>query len=139
MLNYQNNYVGNLKIMSNAAKNFDILANQFECCILHNYFDSSIYWVINNAVFLYVRNPLTQFADFSDATKVSMNNQIQASRLVSQQLRWDFVPPGFAERPRALRIFQDEARLLGCSFRLGISVTTVDIGLRLLSDPHILL
>jgi len=27
--------------------------------------------------FLYVRNPLTQFADFSDGTQVSMNDQIQ--------------------------------------------------------------
>jgi len=65
-----------------------------------------------------------------------LNDQIQASRLIPQQLRWDFVPPGFAGRPRqALQIFQDEARLLGCSFRLGISKTTVDTGL--LSDPHI--
>jgi len=29
---------------------------------------------INNAVFLYVRNPLTQFADFFDCTQLSMNS-----------------------------------------------------------------
>jgi len=44
-----------------------------------------------------------------------LNDQIQASRLVLQQLRWDLVSSGFAGRPRA-QIFQDEARLLGCSF-----------------------
>jgi len=51
-----------------------------------------------------------------------------------------FIPPGFAGRlRRALQIFQDEIRLLGCSFRLEISGITVDTDLRLLSDPHILL
>jgi len=33
-----NNFVGTLKIMSNAAKNFDILATSLN--VLHNYFDS---------------------------------------------------------------------------------------------------
>jgi len=61
---------------------------------------------------------------------------IQAFRLVPQELRWDFVPPGFAGPRRALQIFQDEARLLDCNFRLGISETTVDTGLRLLSDSR---
>jgi len=36
-LDYQNNFVGTLKIMSNATKNFDILATSLS--ILHNYFD----------------------------------------------------------------------------------------------------
>jgi len=35
MLAHQNNYVGNSSMMSNAAKNLDILA-------LHNYFDGPI-------------------------------------------------------------------------------------------------
>jgi len=39
-LNHQNNFVGALNIMSNAAKNFDILATSLN--VLHNYFDSSI-------------------------------------------------------------------------------------------------
>jgi len=39
MLDHQNNFVGILKIMSNAAKNFDILATSLS--VLHNYFDSS--------------------------------------------------------------------------------------------------
>jgi len=30
LLNHQNNFVGSLKIMSNAAKNFDILATSVE-------------------------------------------------------------------------------------------------------------
>jgi len=38
LLDYQNNFVGTLKIMSNAAKNFDILA--IGLSVLHNYFDS---------------------------------------------------------------------------------------------------
>jgi len=37
--NNQNNFVGTLKIISNTAKNFDILAAGLS--ILHNYFDSS--------------------------------------------------------------------------------------------------
>jgi len=37
--NRQNNLVGTLKIMSNAAKNFDIRATSLN--VLHNYFDSS--------------------------------------------------------------------------------------------------
>jgi len=39
LLGHQNNFVGILKIMSNAAKNFDILA--ISLSVLHNYFDSS--------------------------------------------------------------------------------------------------
>jgi len=40
LLDHQNNFVGNSKIMSNAAKDFDILATDLST--LHNYFDSSI-------------------------------------------------------------------------------------------------
>jgi len=39
LLDHQNNFVETLKIMSNSAKNFDILATGL--CVLHNYFDSS--------------------------------------------------------------------------------------------------
>jgi len=39
LLDHQNNFVGILKIMSNAAKNFDIRATSLS--VLHNYFDSS--------------------------------------------------------------------------------------------------
>jgi len=39
IMDYQNNFVGTLKIISNAAKNFDILATNSR--VLHNYFDSS--------------------------------------------------------------------------------------------------
>jgi len=39
LLNHQNNFVGILKIMSNATENFDILATSLG--ILHNYSDSS--------------------------------------------------------------------------------------------------
>jgi len=39
LLDYQNNFVGILKIMSNAAKTFDILATSLS--VLHNYFNSS--------------------------------------------------------------------------------------------------
>jgi len=39
LLSHQNNFVETLKIMSNVAKNFDILATSLS--ILHNYFDSS--------------------------------------------------------------------------------------------------
>jgi len=39
LLDHQNNFVGILKIMSDAAKNFDILTTSLN--ILHNYFDSS--------------------------------------------------------------------------------------------------
>jgi len=35
LLNHQNNFVGTLKIISNAAKNFDILAISFS--VPHNY------------------------------------------------------------------------------------------------------
>jgi len=38
LLNHQNNFIRILKVISNAAKNFDILAS---LSILHNYFDSS--------------------------------------------------------------------------------------------------
>jgi len=38
LLDYQNNFVETLKIMSNAAKNFDISATNLS--VLHNYFDS---------------------------------------------------------------------------------------------------
>jgi len=40
LLDYQNNFIRTLKIMSNAAKNFDIPATSFN--VLHNYFDISI-------------------------------------------------------------------------------------------------
>jgi len=36
-LNHQNNVVGMLKLMSNVAKNFDVLAISLN--ILHNYFN----------------------------------------------------------------------------------------------------
>jgi len=36
LLDHQNNFVGTLKIMNNAANNFDILATNLS--ILHNYF-----------------------------------------------------------------------------------------------------
>jgi len=39
LLDHQNNFVGTLKIMNNAAKSFDILA--ISLSILHNYFDKS--------------------------------------------------------------------------------------------------
>jgi len=39
-LDHQNNYTGNLNIMSNAAKSFDILTIGLN--VLHNYFDSPI-------------------------------------------------------------------------------------------------
>jgi len=39
LLNHQNNLVGTSKIMSNAAKNFDILTTNLS--VLHNYFNSS--------------------------------------------------------------------------------------------------
>jgi len=37
LLDHQNNFIEALKIISNIAKNFDILATS----VLHNYFDSS--------------------------------------------------------------------------------------------------
>jgi len=37
LLDYQNNFIGTLKIMSNAVKNFDILVANLS--VLHNYFD----------------------------------------------------------------------------------------------------
>jgi len=39
LLDRQNNFIGILKIMSNAAKTFDILATSLR--VLHNYFDNS--------------------------------------------------------------------------------------------------
>jgi len=39
LLDHQNNFIGILKIMSNAAKNVNILATSLS--VLHNYFDSS--------------------------------------------------------------------------------------------------
>jgi len=39
ILGHQNNFVEILKIMSNAAKNFDILATSLS--VVHNYLDSS--------------------------------------------------------------------------------------------------
>jgi len=38
-LDQQNDFFGTLKIMSNAAKDFDILATSLS--VLHNYFDGS--------------------------------------------------------------------------------------------------
>lgn len=68
-----------------------------------------------------------------------LNDQIQDSLLVPQQLRWEFVPSGIAGYPHwALQIFQDGAHFLGCSYWLRISGTTTDTGLYLLSNPHIL-
>jgi len=45
----QNNFVGILKTMSNAAKNFDILATNLS--VLHNYFDSLtklLFWSVSS-------------------------------------------------------------------------------------------
>jgi len=39
LLNHQNNFIGTLKIISNAAKNFDFLATGLS--VPHNYFDGS--------------------------------------------------------------------------------------------------
>jgi len=39
LLDHQNNFVGTVKIMSNAVKNFDILATSLS--VLNNYFNSS--------------------------------------------------------------------------------------------------
>jgi len=39
LLDHQNNFVGTLKVMSNAAKNFDILATSLS--VLYNYFGNS--------------------------------------------------------------------------------------------------
>jgi len=39
LLDYQNNFVKILKVMSNVAQNFDIPAANFS--VLHNYFDSA--------------------------------------------------------------------------------------------------
>jgi len=39
LLDHQNNFVGTLKTMSNAAKNFDIPGASLS--VLHNYFDNS--------------------------------------------------------------------------------------------------
>jgi len=39
LLDCQNNFVETLKIMSNAAKNFDVLATSLS--VVHNYFNSS--------------------------------------------------------------------------------------------------
>jgi len=39
LLSHQNNFVGTLKMMSNAAKNCDILATDLS--VLRNYFDST--------------------------------------------------------------------------------------------------
>jgi len=47
LLGHQNNFVGILKIMSNAAQKFDMLATDLR--VLHNYFDSS-----TKLLFLYV-------------------------------------------------------------------------------------
>jgi len=49
LLEHQNNFVGTLKIMSNAAKNFDILATSSS--ILRNYFDGStklLFWSVSS-------------------------------------------------------------------------------------------
>jgi len=46
LLNHQNNFVGILKIIGNAAKNFNILTTSLS--VLHNYFDSStklLFWL----------------------------------------------------------------------------------------------
>jgi len=47
-LDYRNNFVGALKIISNATKNFDILAT---LSVLHNYFDNStelLFWPVSS-------------------------------------------------------------------------------------------
>jgi len=57
LLGHQNNFVGTSKIMSNAAKNFDILTASLS--VLHNYFDRSI----KLPFYLYptkILNPLTK-------------------------------------------------------------------------------
>jgi len=49
-LDHQNNYVGNSSMMSNAAKNVDILTISLN--VLHNYFDSSLKLFSNLVKFL---------------------------------------------------------------------------------------
>jgi len=50
LLDYQNNYVRNSSVMSNAAKNFDILATSLN--VLHNYFNK-IFKSVSNYIFKY--------------------------------------------------------------------------------------
>jgi len=48
LLDYQNNFIGILKIISNAAKNFDTLAT---LSVLQNYFDNStklLFWSVSS-------------------------------------------------------------------------------------------
>jgi len=44
ILLYQNNFVEILKVISNAAKNFDILAT---LNVLHNYFEFNSHFILN--------------------------------------------------------------------------------------------
>jgi len=49
LLHHQNNFVGTLKVMSEATKKFDILATNLS--VLHNYFDRStklLFWSVFN-------------------------------------------------------------------------------------------
>jgi len=49
LLDHQNNFVGTLKIMSNAAKNVDILVTSLS--VLHYYFGSStklLFWSLSS-------------------------------------------------------------------------------------------
>jgi len=43
-LNHQNNFVGTLKTMSNAAKNFDVLTTRLS--VLYNYLDSKFFFYL---------------------------------------------------------------------------------------------
>jgi len=47
-LDHQNNFVGTLKIMSNAIKNFEFQQNSLS--VLHNYFDSTelSFWFVSS-------------------------------------------------------------------------------------------
>jgi len=50
LLDHQNNFVRILKIINNAAKNFDILATSLS--VLHNYFDGSTKFQQNRYFFV---------------------------------------------------------------------------------------
>jgi len=53
LLDHQNNFAGILKIMSNAAKNFGILATNLN--VLHNYFDNYFKSFNKTIFFFYAR------------------------------------------------------------------------------------
>jgi len=52
LLNHQNNFVGTLNIISNAAKNVDILATSLS--VPHNYFDSSTKLFLYKIIYIYI-------------------------------------------------------------------------------------